>query len=64
MIKISNEVKQMIVDEENILNPILKAHTDYVMVMTAKNLDNAIMGKEKAKAAILKLKEWYAQANE
>ena len=64
MKKVSKEVIQMLIDEENVLNPILKAHTDYVMVMTAKNLDNAIMGKEKAKAAILKLKEWYAQANE
>ena len=64
MIKIVNAVEQMIIDEKNIFNPILKAHTAYVLKMTVQNLDNAILKTGEPQVEILTLKEWYAKANE
>ena len=61
MIKVSEELIQVLIDEKNIVNPILKAHTDYVLVLTAENLDKVIMGSDEPLVEILTLEEWYAR---
>lgn len=64
MIKASKELIQVMIDEKNIINPIMKAHTDYVLSITFDNLDKLILGSDEPLAEIMTIEEWYAQVND
>lgn len=67
MIKMSEEMKQFVVVEYRTLKSHdinLKAHINYVISFSVKDLEKAILEDKELEAEILTPEEWHAQQND